>query len=147
MIRLRAAAETDAGSVGAILSEFVDTTPWMPRLHSRAEDIAHAGALIARGWVTVAEAAEGVVGFAARDGAELNALYVAQAARGQGVGSDLLAQAKRDTGSLALWTFEANAPARRFYLAHGFAETDRTDGSRNDEGLPDIRFEWKREAA
>ena len=67
MIRLRKARSTDAGAVGAILSEFIDTTDWMPRIHTRAEDLAHAGALIARGWVTVAERDGNVLGFAAQD--------------------------------------------------------------------------------
>ena len=60
MTRLRPARSTDAGAVGAILSEFAATTEWMPKLHTGAEDIAHAGALIDRGWVTVAEM-DGVV--------------------------------------------------------------------------------------
>ena len=54
-LTLRPATPTDAGAVGAILSEFVDDTAWMPRIHTRAEDLAHAGDLITRGWVTVAE--------------------------------------------------------------------------------------------
>ncbi len=146
MIRLRVAQQTDAGAVGAILSEFEDTTDWMPRVHTRAEDVAHAGMMIDRGWVTVAEQAAGVVGFAALDGSEVHALYVAQDQRGRGVGSALLEGAKAGNDTLRLWTFQANAGAQRFYLRHGFAEVRRTDGAQNDEKLPDIRFAWTREA-
>jgi hypothetical protein len=32
---------------------------------------------------------------------------------------------------------------RRFYLRHGFTEAERTDGQRNDEREPDIRYVWK----
>lgn len=144
---LRAARSTDAGAVGAILSEFIDTTEWMPRVHTRAEDLSFAGMMIDRGWVSVAEEAGAVVGFAACDRADLNALYVVGAARGRGVGSALLTglMAQRDT--LELWTFEANTGAQRFYLRHGFEEVARTDGATNDEKLPDIRYVWKREAA
>lgn len=146
MTVLRAARSTDAGSVGEILSEFVDTTDWIPRLHSRAQDIGHAGSMIARGWVTVAEQAGRVVGFAAAEGTDLDALYVAQDARGQGIGTALLAHVQAQRDSLELWTFQANAPAQDFYLKHGFSEVTRTDGSANDEHLPDIRYAWKREA-
>ena len=36
-----------------------------------------------------------------------------------------------------------DAGAQRFYLREGFAETARTDGARNEEGLPDIAYEWR----
>ena len=51
---LRPANSMDAGAVGAILFEFIDTTAWMPRVHTRAEDLAHAARMIELGWVTVA---------------------------------------------------------------------------------------------
>lgn len=147
MIHLRPARSTDAGAVGAILSEFVDTTDWMPRIHTRAEDLAHAGALIRRGWVTVAERDGEVLGFAATEGSDLDALYVARKARGQGIGSDFIHYFKNALQKIELWTFQANLEAQRFYERHGFSEEARTDGARNDEKLPDIRYVWKREAS
>ena len=146
MTVLRAAGPSDAGAVGMILSEFVDKTPWMPRIHSRAQDLAHASDMIALGWVTLAEDAGNVAAFAARNAHELNALYVAQHARGKGIGAALLREAQAHVPMLVLWTFQANVGAQRFYLRHGFHEVGRTDGARNDERLPDIRFEWQREA-
>jgi ribosomal protein S18 acetylase RimI-like enzyme len=128
------------------LSEFIDTTPWMPRIHTRAEDLAHAGAMIKRGWVQVAEQGGQVTGFCAHDAGEVNALYVAQAARGQGVGSELLEQLQMKQQHLGLWTFLANARAQAFYQRHGFVEMRRTDGADNDEKLPDIWYAWQREA-
>ncbi len=147
VIHLRAARSTDAGTVGGILSEFIDDTDWMPRIHTRAEDIGFAGSLIDRGWVTVSEYANCVTGFLACDGKTVQALYVTAAARRQGVGSALLRHAQTRWAALSLWTFQANTEARAFYAAHGFAEAEHTDGARNDEGLPDVRFEWKRETA
>ena len=141
---LRAARSTDAGAVGAILSAFIDNTAWMPRIHTRAEDLSFAGDLIARGWVTVAERDGTVCAFAARQGADVHALYVDAATQGQGVGSDLVNAMKVAQDHLSLWTFVANTGAQRFYLRHGFAERARTDGSGNDEGLPDIRYDWHR---
>ena len=92
----------------------------------------------------VAERGGAVAGFLAVDGEGFVAgLYVAGPARGQGVGTALVeaAKAARPEG-LTLWTFVANAGARRFYARHGFVEAGRTDGE-NDEGLPDIRFDWR----
>ena len=43
---IRPARDLDVGTLGAILSDFVDVTDWMPRLYSRAEDISFAAKLI-----------------------------------------------------------------------------------------------------
>ena len=141
MSLLRAAQQTDAGAVGAILAEFIDTTDGMPRIHTRAEDVSFAGHMIERGWVTVAEHAGCVCAFAARNDEEVHALYVRADVQGQGIGGDLVAEMKAATDHLKLWTFQANTGAQRFSLRHGFAEVERTDGARNDEGLPDIRYD------
>ena len=144
---LRPAQPLDAGAVGGIMSDFARDTNWLPRIHTAAEDIAHADAMIARGWVTVAAQAGKITGFAACEGGELDALYVSYAARGQGIGSALLIALKSRHKSLTCWTFQANARAIAFYRQHGFAETARGDGSANDEGLPVLTLHWQREAA
>lgn len=140
---LRSARSTDAGKVAAILSEFIDTADWMPRIHTRAEDVSFCAAMIDRGWVTVAEA-DGVSGFLAQEGDEVNCLYVANNAQGQGIGKALLDHAKAQSDKLELWTFQANEGARRFYAREGFVETEMTDGQRNDEKLPDVNLVWER---
>ena len=80
---IRVAHPLDAGAVGRILSEFIDTTDWMPRLHSRAEDISFAGTMIDRGWVRVFEE-DAILGFISRSDEGVCALYVARAARARG---------------------------------------------------------------
>ncbi|SDY72638.1 GNAT family N-acetyltransferase [Citreimonas salinaria] len=147
---LRPALPTDAGAVGDILSDFIDSTPWMPRIDTRAEDLAHAAMLVDRGWVTLAETPQAdpgprVLGFLARQGCAIHALYLARPARGRGIGRVLLADAQARADRLSLWTFAANAPAQRFYERAGFAPVERTDGE-NEEGLPDIRYLWERPA-
>lgn len=145
MIHLRAARSTDAGKVGAILSEFAQGADWMPKLHTGAEDVAHAGVMIERGWVSIATFNDRVAGFAACNGGVLDALYVASDAQGKGLGTALLQQLQENFPALALWTFQANGRAQDFYVKHGFVEQERTDGAGNDEGLPDVRFEWRKE--
>ena len=141
---IAAARASDAPAIGEILSAWIDETDWMPRIHKRTDEQAFAADLVARGWVTVARLRGDVVGFIARDGAEVVALYVARGARGQGVGNALMARAKRRSPRLALWTFQFNHAAQEFYARQGFREIARTGGAGNDEKLPDIRYAWER---
>lgn len=146
-LRLRAARSTDAGKLGAMITDAVLARPWKPRLHTGAEDIAHCGRMIDRGWVTVAVLEDRVAGFLTREGRDVHALFVASDMQGRGVGSALLRHAMQASDRLLLWTFLENAGALRFYDRHGFRERARGDGSDNDEGLPDIQLEWQAEPA
>src|SRR5204862_117955 len=62
----------------------------------------------------------------------------------RGVGASLLRVAQRTFGSLQLWTFQRNVPARRFYLANGFILIEETDGARNEQKEPDALYRWRR---
>lgn len=143
-ITLRPARALDAGALGAMMSEAVHDTPWKPTLHSGAEDIAHAGQMIDHGWVTVAEIEGQTAGFLAREDGYIHSLFVARDCRRAGIASALLDTAKSACEQLTLWTFQANAAARKLYTSHNFTEVARTDGD-NDEGLPDIHFQWRAE--
>lgn len=144
-ITISPARTLDAGAVGHILSVSNDTMPWLPRMHSAAEEIMYAGDMIEAGWVRVAKREGKVVAFIARWDEEIHALYVLPDAQDDGVGTALMEDAKTETDRLALWSYQANSSATRFYGLRGFIETARTDGSENDAGLPDIRFEWTRD--
>ena len=96
--------------------------------------------------VWVADRDGSVVGYgalSAEGDAWLDDLYVDPALTGQGIGSTLLELVKslRPSG-FALWVFESNAGARRFYHRHGLLELERTDGSGNEEREPDLRMAW-----
>lgn len=144
-VTLRPARSTDAGATGQILHDFARENDWMPELHSCAETIAFCGTMIDRDWVTVAECDSVVIGFLALIDGEIQSLYLAQTARGQGVGKRLLDHAKARRSRLSLYAFEANQGALRFYQRNGFAEVSRSDGSGNDENLPDIKYVWQRQ--
>ncbi|MEM6340368.1 MAG: GNAT family N-acetyltransferase [Pseudomonadota bacterium] len=139
---IRFAQPLDAGRVGAILTEFTTETPWMPRLHTAAEDIRHAEQMIDQGLVTVFD--DGALrGFLARRKDDVLSLYVRATDRRRGIGCALLDAAKAQSAVLTLWTFRANHPARSFYRREGFSEIGRTDGE-NEEGLPDVHLAWRR---
>jgi GNAT superfamily N-acetyltransferase len=95
--------------------------------------------------VRLAEAGGDIVGFAARDGAWLMQLYVKPGWTGRGIGTNLLREALADaafaTPVLRLCTFARNEGARRFYERHGFVAVAFGDGSGNQEGEPDVRYE------
>lgn len=141
-VRIRQGAETDAGAIATILSDWIDETAWMPRIHTRQEDRAFGAFLLEKTAVTVAVDGTSVVGFMACRGTEIEALYLARNARGNGHGSALIQHAKAAHNQLGLWCFAANLRAHAFYARHGFVEVERSDGSGNDEKLPDIRFKW-----
>lgn len=134
----------DAGAIGHILSVSNDLMPWLPRVHSAAEEIKYSGDMIDAGWVRVAKVDGKVVGFIARDKEEVYALYVLPDFQDRGVGTALLKDAMAESAKLGLWSYAANGVAAHFYESRGFIEVDSTDGSGNEAGLPDIRFEWTR---
>lgn len=93
-------------------------------------------------WVAVTQ--DTVVGLLVLNGQELKQLYLDPDWRGRGLGDRLMDLAKRQhPDGLSLWTFQVNRPARRFYERHGFTEAERTDGERNDECEPDVRYVWR----
>ena len=86
-----------------------------------------------------------IVGFAARDGAWLTQLWVKPGWTGHAIGQRLLdvmlEEAAKVTATLRVSTFQRNAGARRFYERNGFVATELRDGSGNEEGEPDVRYE------
>ncbi len=139
----RRAKMDDAPALAPILSEWVQETDWMPKLHTPKEDIGFVKSLIDAKTVWLVESNEQPIGFIATDGAEIPALYVAKGKRGKGLGKTLLDHAKSAQSRLSLWTFQANRGARAFYAREGFREIERTDGAGNDEKLPDLRLIWE----
>ena len=136
---LRAATPHDVAALAAILGTWIAETWWMPKLHSSDETHAFLTDLINTQTVRMADGA----GFLSRLGNEVTALYLAPPAWGKGLGTAMLQEAKAATDQLCVWTFQANLAARRFYLAQGFEEIERTDGAANEERLPDLHLQWR----
>ncbi len=84
-----------------------------------------------------------VVGMMVLESEELDQLYIAPSWTGRGIGSRFIELAKRlRPMGLSLNTFHVNGHARRFYERHGFVLVDESDGSRNEEHQPDVRYAW-----
>ncbi len=116
-----------------------------PAVHSDVEVRAwFADVVLPTRKVWLAQDSDGaVLGLLVLDGAILDQLYVDPARTGRGIGSRLLDLARsRRPGGLSLWTFQANAGARRFYERHGLRPVAETGGD-NEEGTPDVRYRWE----
>ena len=141
---IRPAVPADAPACARILQDWLDATSWMPDLHDLEQtEVFVRGRLIGEGEVLVA-GGDRILGFLARTGETIPALYVDASARGRGVGSTLVGAAQARAPRLGLWTFRRNEGARHFYRRHGFGEGRTTEG--DDEGLPDVEMTWERGA-
>jgi len=147
---LRPATAADAPRVASLL---IDTRsafmPYAPSAHPDKELREWvANNLVPSGGVTVAELQGQVVAAmaTAQSGAFswVTQMAVDPALVGQGIGSLLLAQAMHTLAlPIRLYTFQANAGARRFYERHGFQPIQLTDGRANEEHCPDVLYELK----
>lgn len=119
--------------------------PRIPRSVHTDEDVRawFASVVMVERETWLAELEGRLVGVMVIRGAFIDQLYVRPEAQRRGVGARLLAQAKRGRARLRLYTFEANEPARDFYEKHGFKAVAFGDGTGNEEGAPDVLYEWR----
>ena len=153
---LRPARGNDAADCSSVyLRSRRFALPDVPTVHSDS-DVRRwmADEVIAHADVTVAEVDGMVVALMVLD-ADANPrtgwieqLYVDPSWIGRGLGQQFVARAKAaHPDGLQLWTFQVNEPARRFYERLGFTEVERTEGAGNEERAPDIRYQWRPQAA
>ena len=142
---IRCADEQSAATIARLLRLALRTSlPFLPELHTPDEDIWFVRNVMfaqCEVWVAGSDDIDGFIAF--REG-WVDQLYVRPDCQHGGIGKALLGQAMKTHSPLRLWTFQKNAAAIRFYLAQGFREIERTDGSRNEEREPDVLFEWVR---
>ena len=114
-----------------------------PSVHPDEDAVPWVTGWLAENEVWVAEVDGEVVGYASMTEQWLDGLFVAPDHARRGIGGSLLDVVKslRPAG-FALWVFESNLPARRFYERHGLLELEHTDGSSNEERAPDVRMAW-----
>jgi GNAT superfamily N-acetyltransferase/chorismate mutase len=142
---LRPATDDDAEAVARVNTDArVAAVPAMPPgIHTHEETRAWVRRRLQELQMWVAEVDGAVVGYAAVSPGWLDDLYVLPGFAGRGIGSALLELVKTMCpAGFALWVFESNVPARRFYERHGLLELEHTDGSGNEERAPDLRMAW-----
>ena len=142
-ISIRRAVANDADEAAAMFSAALKSMAFFPKLHSDEEDRLFVRRFIVEEETWIALRDGRVIGLACIEGDRLAHLYVDPTHHNRGAGTALLnrVKAERPTG-FDLWTFQANTGARRFYERHGLTAVECTDGSRNEEQLPDVRYAW-----
>lgn len=142
-LTIRRAGAHDACETAALFSAALGSMAFFPKLHTDDEDLAFVSDFIAEDecWLAMEDGA--VRGLACLEGAWLAHLYVHPDHHNRGIGTALLDHVKRQRPvGFQLWAFQANAGARRFYERHGCTAVEFTDGSHNEEKLPDVRYVW-----
>ena len=145
-VLLRPATADDASAVADVLLS--SRKAFLPYACLRTDEDVRGwvrSLLVPTGGVTVAIAAGSTAGVLATardaDVSWVTQLYVSPAHVGQGVGTLLLSHALASLSlPVRLWCFQRNVRARRFYERHGFKAIQFTDGSANEERLPDILY-------
>lgn len=104
--------------------------------------------LLPAGHTTVAVFDGQVVGLMAvaedSDCSWIDQLYLHPDWVGRGIGSQLLSLALSELAPpVRLYTFQCNQAARAFYERRGFQAVAFGDGSGNEEGCPDVLYEWR----
>jgi GNAT superfamily N-acetyltransferase len=143
---VRRAVGSDADVLASLwLRSFSAALPTVRRAHTDDEVRAwFREVVVPRRETWVAAVDVYAIGLMVVDGEELDQLHLDPGRRGRGVGDRLVDLAKRLRPSgLSLWTFQVNAPARRFYERHGFVAVEWTGGERSEEGEPDVRYVWR----
>ena len=145
-VTYRLAAGGDSKAIADVFRITRETClPYLPILHSADEDVAYFSTqVLPRDTVWVAEANHQIVGLCAFGEGWLNHLYVAPGFQNLRIGTELLAIAIHENEILDLWVFQQNTAAIKFYESHGFTLVKKTDGSENEEHVPDALYRYRR---
>ena len=149
-----AVAVDDRSAAAVFLRARRFTTPTIPEIHDLDDVTGWITGRIADDEVWVADVdgvvvAEMILGPTPTDGPAaglrwLDHLYLDPAWLGRGLGDRMFALAcDRSPTGLQLWTHEVNTRGQRFYQRQGLQVAERTDGSTNEERMPDLRYVWR----
>ena len=140
---IRRATAADAEALADLFQASRATMTYLPNLHGNDEMRAFIRRVASEQEVYAAERNGRIVGFAALRGDWLDHLYVHPLRFNTQTGSKLFAQTKlARPGGFQFWVFQQNTGARRFYERQGCALSRLTDGSGNQEKLPDALYVW-----
>lgn len=143
---IRPACEGEISNIARLYRHSRDVClPFLPNFHSPEDDLRFFTRKVFAEQNLYVGTQKGVlVGMMSLVPGWVEQLYLHPRYLGLGYGSQLLSFAKAwSNGELKLWCFEQNVGGCAFYDKHGFVEIERTDGSDNEEKMPDILFKWR----
>lgn len=141
-ITLRPFTGADIGALGKLYGAARASMRLFDDPYTTGEHTAYIAGLTIGCQIMVAEHNGTLAGFLSHTRGLISHLFAHPDHQGCGVGSALLDDAITHYGPpLHLWCFEANGRARALYESRGFVMTERTDGTANEEGLPDLLYE------
>ncbi|MFE1174352.1 GNAT family N-acetyltransferase [Streptomyces sp. NPDC058773] len=145
-VTVRLALPTDAPAIAAVHQASRQATmPYLPPQRRTHEEVTRwiREIVLPQSHTLVAVRGPEVLGYASLQGELLEQLYLRPDVRRRGIGSALLAAARRHRpDGLYLHVFQLNTDARAFYAHHGFRIVAANDGSANMENLPDLTLHW-----
>lgn len=140
---IRRAGPQDMPACARVVHDWVQQTDWMPKRFTLAEfEEMFAKALPLR---DIYVAGNPVTGYLSFDPETARIIGLYTAAPGRGLGKALVDHVKSGRGFVYLHTHRANTGAHRFYRREGFVPIGEI--AAGDDGLPELRMEWRREAA
>ncbi|WP_227269910.1 GNAT family N-acetyltransferase [Roseobacter weihaiensis] len=142
---IRRARTVDAEEIGDLyVASRAAALAFLEEVHGPAETKAWIrDALLPLGTSWTAYRGDVLCGLMTLNGEHIEQLYLRPDRRREGIGSALMAHAKTQSPHrLELYCFQENHAARAFYEAHGFAPIAFGDGTTNEEGAPDVLYEW-----
>ena len=140
MANIRKANISDANACAEIVHSWVQATSWMPNRFTLAEleTLIEEGVPKREIWV-VGDPIFAYLSFD-RPNNSIVALYSKNP--GQGYGRQLINHIKSHSSFLQLWSHSFNSKAHKFYMHEGFVTKEFNQ--LGADGIPEIRFEWKR---
>lgn len=145
-VLIKAARPADADAIGDLyVAARAAAMPFLREVHGPDE---------MRGWIKrvllpretswVAWCENEICGFMTLDRGDIDQLHLRPDRRREGIGRILIDYAKAlSPDHLELVCFQENHPARAFYEAQGFVPVAFGDGTMNEEGAPDVFYEWR----
>jgi GNAT superfamily N-acetyltransferase len=142
---IRRARTEESDAIAELFERSHSTQEFLPHVHTIDEHRAFFAQRIAEDHVWAWDEDGVILGYMIlRGDDELRHLYVEPSETRRGIGTALLDHAKRELPrGFTLWTFQENDGARRFYERNGLRAIAFGDGSGNEEGVPDVQYEWR----
>ncbi|MGI9363585.1 MAG: GNAT family N-acetyltransferase [Rhizobiaceae bacterium] len=144
---IREAGIEDLPGCADIINDYIDTTPWLPRLISRSQiaELFNPDMLKSR-YLLVADTGRQIGGYLSlnEETEQIGGFYLDPGFRQQGTGKAMMDKAKaRSPDQIKLTVFEPNQRARRFYEREGFVEQPDQRQEKTEEGIPTLMMCWR----